>query len=816
MTIKELSEEIGVTADILYEYFAHLNEPIERNENFILTEEQYNKAKLSKEQFNTKKIEKGIKGNVKSNKPQSEKDIIKDIQKLKGDNIFKRDNEIDETKFNRLLASPSYKLIKDVLKHNGIEYLMMSGVLVKSRSNPSIGFFEETTHINGNDIFYPNGHTIDRIFIYNPVGLENDEQYHFGVMLASKKERIKRRNPFLLQTTIQKVEKGKRINYQVNALADLKERAEILKKIEVENNEKVARLNTEIQSLDKVYQEEKEKRELELSNDIDKIKRQKEEEYNGIIEEYNETIKLKYNLIQDNEKTLLSLTNDIGENENRLSNILKEKTEMEATVEFLKRKVETCKNLEFLSEQDTKKYIDALSSSPFNTGDLYLDFEADFSSSFPKLVKHIQQYLYHRKNLIYTDFQIKNFLSLIMTNDLVVLSGLSGSGKTQIVKSFAEALGAVAKIIPVKPNWTSSDDLLGYYNPIQSSFLPTPFTEAISEAIQNPNQLYLICLDEMNLARAEYYFADFLSKMEERTEEPEIELYAKHEEELFMSEFKTLLTLIEGAIGGENISSWKDFLETDDIRNRFFELLGNSEQETLLQIHSKMRRRLLDILKFPSTIKIPNNVRFIGAINIDETTNYFSPKILDRVHIVKFENPLLIEDIVSIRMANSAYDVELKPVYVHPSFLGGRAEYPALGSGFITNSLKEFNKDFLIPLSIDFGIRSIRQALNYNNQLSKVIDYDENYIEGLSLNAIINQKILPRFVFDGNEKRSDGESKIEILERLLIAIKEKLTVLEMAQTEGENEYDQGIVAYSYLRTMIDNGQQNNGQINFYS
>ena len=81
-------------------------------------------------------------------------------------------------------------------------------------------------------------------------------------------------------------------------------------------------------------------------------------------------------------------------------------------------------------------------------------------------------------------------------------------------------------------------------------------------------------------------------------------------------------------------------MHTDSIRNRFFELLGNTEKDTMLQIHSKMKRRLLDILKFPATIRIPNNVRFIGAINVDETTHYFSPKILDRVHIVRFQKLL--------------------------------------------------------------------------------------------------------------------------------------------------------------------------------
>lgn len=406
-------------------------------------------------------------------------------------------------------------------------------------------------------------------------------------------------------------------------------------------------------------------------------------------------------------------------------------------------------------------------------------------------------------------------MTLLMTNDLIVLSGLSGSGKTQIVKSFAEVLGGVAKIIPVKPNWTSSDDLLGYYNPIQSSFLPTPFTEAIAEAIQNPHQIYLICLDEMNLARVEYYFADFLSKMEERSQQPEIELYAKHEEELFISEFKTLLTLIESATGEKIISSWQEFLETDSIRNRFFELLGNTEKQTLLQIHSKMKRRLLDILKFPATIKIPNNVRFIGAINVDETTHYFSPKILDRIHVVKFENPLLFEDEVRTFMENSNFESELKPIYLKPEHLGKRAELPTLSSNeYITSVLKDLNKNFLLPLSIDFGIRSMRQSINYAEQFEKIFgDVVNEFYDMVALNAIINQKILPRFVFDGNEiskSKNSKVKKIDLLAELKIKIKDEIFNFSVS------EYQIGYASYDYLGNMIETADQNNGQINFFA
>ena len=125
--------------------------------------------------------------------------------------------------------------------------------------------------------------------------------------------------------------------------------------------------------------------------------------------------------------------------------------------------------------------------------------------------------------------------------------------------------------------------------------------------------------------------------------------------------------MIESSIGDNLVNSWQEFIGTDAARTRFFEMLGNTDKDSMLQLHSKMKRRLIDILKFPSMIKIPENVRFIGAINVDETTHYFSPKILDRVHIVKFENPLLIEDQVNDWFKSRNVDHELlQPVYVQP------------------------------------------------------------------------------------------------------------------------------------------------------
>ncbi|MBE9231554.1 AAA family ATPase [Cuspidothrix issatschenkoi LEGE 03284] len=671
--------------------------------------------------------------------------------------------ENDEQELNKLLAKPGSELIKDILEYNQISSLVLSGVLTVNPGS-RYGYFKSVVDHNGRKIKYPNGDDIDEVFIYDPYELEKGERYYFECELEKNiNERRKRNNPYLLKTTVDRVQQGEKLNSLVKAIEEK---------------------NYEINEL------------------------------NETIKYCEETIAQKITEISKNESFISELSEKIESNKIQLDQIINQKTEMENTIKILQQKINICRKLEFLNEDEERQYI-SLSREKYVIPSNYLSFENELESSFAKLANHVHQYLFCEKNLIYTRFQIRNFLTLLRTNDLVVLSGLSGSGKTQIVKAFAEALGGVAKIIPVKPNWTSSDDLLGYYNPIQMSFLPTPFTEAIVEAIHNPDQLYLICLDEMNLARVEYYFADFLSKLEERSNQPEIELYAKHEEELFISEFKTLLNLLENSAKDIEIKSWQDFLNNDEARTRFLEIFGNNEKESLLQLHTKTKRRLMDILKFPSTIKIPNNVRFIGAINVDETTNYFSPKILDRVHIVKFENPLLYEEKVKTFFKSSEYDLKLAPIYVNPVVFSQREEYPKIDDSYISMNLKEINQKFLLPLNIDFGVRSIRQSLNYAKFNQQVYEnYSNN--DKISLNIIIIQKILPRFSFDSSQISQNGSSKLEILE-LLISHLKSLFENYYYKTEGSEEI--GKVSNDFLSEMIKKAKNNpaiDSEINFFA
>jgi hypothetical protein len=712
-------------------------------------------------------------------------------------NIEEFVSEMYDDELKILISMKSEDLYRRICELNQLDHLVLSGKY-KGIINKNFGYFEDIFDTIGNRLFYPNYRDsqgklrIDKIFIPDPKGLQDGEVYHFKCELASSKERLKQDNPFLLQTTLKKVEESQLIN-------DLA----------------IASKNKELEL-------------AELEVKIIKVQNDLKENANTA----NDTLEVFFQRIQKAEREIQSKDQELATILDTIETTNIQVKIMENLISTLKDRISLCKNLQFISEADESKYLNLLSAKEFHPNNHY-DFEIDFEKNFSKLSEHIHAYLYHKKNLIYTQYQINNFLTLLKTHDIIVLSGLSGSGKTQIVKAFAEALGGVAKIIPVKPNWTSSDDLIGYYNPLQMSFLPTPFTEAIAEAINNPNQLYFICLDEMNLARAEYYFADFLSKLEERSKPPEIELYANHEEELFISEFSTFLNLVETSIQGQKIQSWQEFLNNDVSRKKFFEMLGNTDKDSMLQLHAKMKRRLLDILKFPSTIKIPNNVRFIGSINVDETTHYFSPKILDRIHIIKFDNPLLFEEQVKGWFENKEYDLDLKPVYVQPYLLSERKEYPALNDSSFDNlvkTLKFINSNFLLPLNIDFGVRSIRQAMNYNQQLvifsslgnldiGEVSDEETVYYEiekeyRVSLNSIMFQKIFPRFVFDGSETAKNSQSKMEVA----IALQEFLSKEFNGERFGYrlNENDGGKDSSEYLKGMIEQAERNNSQFNFFA
>ncbi len=397
---------------------------------------------------------------------------------------------------------------------------------------------------------------------------------------------------------------------------------------------------------------------------------------------------------------------------------------------------------------------------------------------------------------------------MLRTKDFVILAGDSGSGKTNLVKSFAKAVGGKSIIVPVKPNWTSSEDLLGYYNPLEKKYLATPFLEAMIEAEQNPTIPYFICLDEMNLARVEYYFADFLSLLETRDESPKITLYSEDESSHVLSELKAVVDIIQSTkekYSKEGVISFIELLKDETLNNQLRLAFGFSDKDSLIKYHSEIRRMLSGVMSMPSCIKMPANLHIIGAINIDETTHYLSPKILDRAHIMRFESPLLSNwDEILTQVESYEFEDISKPLLFNIDQLGYRNNYPRFDrDNAFCKLFVELNKDYFHKLGVEFGMRTIRQGLNYLELFQEVNDDSS-----MAINNFMLHKVLPKFTFDGN-KHVGEQTKLELVDRVFVErVKSLLPNFE--------EYSEVFSAVHAIETVVKNAKANDGVVNFWS
>lgn len=377
-----------------------------------------------------------------------------------------------------------------------------------------------------------------------------------------------------------------------------------------------------------------------------------------------------------------------------------------------------------------------------------------FGGDFYRLAPHVQTVLWNRK-LIYSQASIRNFLALTRTSDLVILAGDSGSGKTSMVKAVADALGAVCEIIAVKPNWTGPEDLIGYFNPVERKYQSTPFLDALLRAEADPNRLHFILLDEMNLARVEYYFADFLSHLETRDRLPEIPLYTQDEERHVLMENGIFLSIEEEARLRAKLdegATIEDILK-NETANNFLTLFGGFKNtESILAHHARLRRALSGLIRTRTNLRFPANVRIMGAVNMDDTTHSLSPKVLDRAHVLRFGNPFLTEwETVEAEIEPLALT---DPLQILPEEFGQRAEYPPFDRSSPTGDFLARLALMLDPLGVEFGYRAIRQGLGYLQAAD-----DAGLDERVALNNIIILKVLPKLTLDLGRLMSDGRSR---------------------------------------------------------
>ena len=247
--------------------------------------------------------------------------------------------------------------------------------------------------------------------------------------------------------------------------------------------------------------------------------------------------------------------------------------------------------LQRLRQQYQLQYPDELEN---NSSYLNWEILSNQSENVITIVQNRLRYKYDPNIII-------SFMMSLHTSQIIALCGKPGSGKTTFAGEMARALGAKFHLISVQNNWTDQSDILGFFNPTNGSYQGTDFLDALIEAKDEEeycnehdkkSRLHIICLDEMNLARVEYYFATFLSLLQREPENRTISIlpwYAKRN-------------------GTEAVVA-----EPRNNRSRY------------------------------EHIYIPSNVRFVGTMNMDDTAQSLSPKVIDRCFFIEFNNDATYE-----------------------------------------------------------------------------------------------------------------------------------------------------------------------------
>lgn len=211
-------------------------------------------------------------------------------------------------------------------------------------------------------------------------------------------------------------------------------------------------------------------------------------------------------------------------------------------------------------------------------------------------IKRVERRL-RAKGLDYPARTLRAFHTAMKVNEttqMAVLAGISGTGKSQLPRQYAAGMGIGFLQVPVQPRWDSPQDLMGFYNYIEGKFRPTDMARALwamdelnnDEAEQD--RMMMVLLDEMNLARVEYYFSDFLSRLESRP-------------------------------------------RPSDVAN------ANERKDAEIELEIPNMEHAPRI--FPGY-----NLLFAGTMNEDESTQSLSDKVVDRANILRFAAPKKIKD----------------------------------------------------------------------------------------------------------------------------------------------------------------------------
>ena len=435
----------------------------------------------------------------------------------------------------------------------------------------------------------------------------------------------------------------------------------------------------------------------DIKSQLDGMSAEEAKDLINTLKSENESLKLERNSAWSPAHQQ-QMENDLQEIKNQYESAIAEKNALSKQVMDYRRKIVDTEGLIALNktlethnaalkeaQNQLRKELDELTAKDQNK-DIFAEFKnidsrcnreyISFTQNSGDLKEFVNaigyQLTQYQPHLFYTHETLQLFVGGLAMSRLILLQGISGTGKTKLAQAFASIVGdnsngsqsdidSCSCIIPVQAGWRDNQDLLGYYNAFEKKFYEKPFSKGLYTAStpQFKNRLFFLILDEMNLSHPEQYFADFISAMEQANS----------------SIFDPLTVELLSGMPKETMESdrWPKYLQNEKII-------------------------------------VPPNVWFIGTANHDETTMEFADKTYDRAHVMVMERNSQEKPYDKVKKGSAHWSAEdLRNAFVD-------AQESATGEkqvAWVTEKMHSLKDALKSEFDVSFGNRLERQIRNF-------------------------------------------------------------------------------------------------------
>ncbi len=389
------------------------------------------------------------------------------------------------------------------------------------------------------------------------------------------------------------------------------------------------------------------------------------------------------------------------------------------------------------------------------------------------------------------------YMAAIKTKPFLILGGFSGTGKSLLVKSLAfttcpcdgvlntsETSPGNYLQVSVKPNWHDATDITGFRSSVNRNYYVTDFMRFLVKAKLHPNVPFFVCLDEMNLAPVEEYFADFLSVIESRKRKKDG-------------------TIVTDAIVPASVFNDKDYADDFDVFLKIG-LKPINEVKDITEFTAKVKESDSDESEFfeqswlveelkRDGLTIPQNVIIIGTVNMDDTTNSFSRKVIDRAMTFEtivgtfdssyFDSDVTLGYVKNYRKGELFISDEVRATEMMED---GRFTLSDEEKNRIIGFINDINSDMEgTPFKISYRI--LNETILLYRAKQKIVELmgEEEKKDGVEVNTDLNtifddilmQKVLPRI-----------EGDFEKCDKCLVKLGDRAERMEWKQSSEKIEF----------------------------